>query len=64
MDGVIDLVVRSWPSSHPPLSKNDNFYTNLSLIEDFFPALVQYQKESLRKSQDKCVELHEMFNNY
>ena len=54
-DDVINHVV-SGRTSHPSLSQTDIFYTTVSELGEFFPALIQYQMESmklLKASQDK-----------
>ena len=57
-DGVINRVVntRPRPTSSPPLSRNDIFYTSVSMFEEFFSALVPHQREALnllKGAQDK-----------
>lgn len=57
-DGAIDIVISNRPPSHPSLSRNDIFYTKVSMFEDFFPAFIQHQRNSmefLKKSQNRWI---------
>ena len=57
----ISLQGRSSPMvAHPTLTKNDVFYTHLSLLEDIFPALLQHEEEALSK-MDKPKHRYERF---
>ena len=47
IDDVISLVVSNRHTPGAPLSQSDVFYTSVSQFEDFFPALIQYQRETL-----------------
>ena len=55
VNDVIDIILGNRPSSLFSLSKTNSFYTNISMFEEFFPALICYQNDVL-KSMDNPNE--------
>ncbi len=55
VDGVIGVVLQGRPIP-PAMSHNDVFYTSISSLYHFFPALIKYQHTrmaAMEKASDK-----------
>ena len=66
VDGVINLVMSKRPA-FATLSRAHAFYTNVSMLEEFFPALVLHQKQaiqSLKDSQERFAHSDNAGGNY